>query len=249
MNRDAMRVEWSAEGRRVDLVLDRPEKLNPLSLAVCDALAEELHVLADRPAVSVVVLRGEGRSFSAGADLSRDGQLPLDTDWVTRRHDHGRWQRVLEAFDRLGQVSVARLQGHVIGGATLLAAACDVRIAADDVVFRVPEVAMGIPLTWAGVPLLVREVGLPRARDWILSGRDVSPDELATSGFAQHVVARDLLDDTVEAYVAALLAQPPAALAMTRAMTSALGRSHPAMVAAWADADLLQWSLREGRPT
>jgi enoyl-CoA hydratase/carnithine racemase len=72
---------------------------------------------------------------------------------------------VLEQFDRIPQATIARLHGHVIGGAALLAAACDIRVAADDTVVRIPELAIGIPLTWAGIPLLVREIGLPLTRD------------------------------------------------------------------------------------
>ena len=101
---------------------------------------------------------------------------------MTRRHRAGTWQRLLEQFDRLPQVTVAGLHSHVIRGAALLAAACDIRIAAPDTVVRIPELAIGIPLTWAGIPLLVREVGLPAARDWVMTCRPVPVDELRGRG-------------------------------------------------------------------
>jgi enoyl-CoA hydratase/carnithine racemase len=132
-----------------------------------------------------------------------------------------------------------------VGGAALLAAACDIRIAADDVALRIPELVLGIPLTWAGVPLLVREVGLPLTRDWVMTGRSVAADELQRSGFVQRMVAPDDLDGAVDECVEQLLAVAPGPLAMTRALTAAIGRSHPAMVAGWADADLQQWSFTE----
>ena len=83
---------------------------------------------------------------------------------LVRRRSSGAWQRLLEDLERLPQVTVARLHGHVIGGAFLLAAACDLRVAADDVSMSIPELAIGIPLTWAGLPRLAREIGLPRTR-------------------------------------------------------------------------------------
>ncbi len=192
-----------------------------------------------------MVIEAAGSVFCAGADL-RDGNVTASgSDWSSRRRDDGAWQRTLERLDRLPQVTVAALRGAVVGGGALLAAACDVRIASDDTTVRIPELALGVPLTWGGVPLLVREVGLPLARDWVLSGRLVHHEELLRSGFAQQVVASADLAATVDAYADTLLAVSPPVLAMTRAMTSALDRSHPAMAAGWADADLLHWSIAE----
>jgi len=233
------------EGTVVRLRLDRPDKLNALDDALRRALADVLHDLEERPEVRIVVLEGAGRSFSAGADLTSTAYPPVEGDWSTRRHRTGTWQRVLEQLDRIPQATVAKLHGHVIGGAALVAAACDIRIAADDVMVRIPELAIGIPLTWAGIPLLVREVGLPLARDWVMTCREVGADELHRCGFAQRLVARAELDAEVERCIEQLLAVPPGPLAMTRAMTSAIGRSNPAMVAGWGDADHQQWAFTE----
>lgn len=236
-------VDW--EGRAVRLTLTRPEKLNALTDDVRRELASVLHDLEDRPDVSVVVLQGEGRSFSAGADLKTTSYPPIEGDWATRRHLTGTWQRVLDQLGRIPQATVARLQGHVIGGAALLAAACDIRIAADDVIVRIPELAIGIPLTWAGIPLLVREIGLPLTRDWVMTGREVRVEELLRCGFAQRTAPRANLDAAVDACIAELVAMPPGPLAMTRAMTSAIGRTHPAMSAGWGDADHQHWAFTE----
>lgn len=233
------------QGRVVRVTLDRPERLNVLDDTLRKALADLLTELEERPDVSVLVLAGAGRAFSAGADFRRTGYPPIEGDWATRRHRTGTWQRVLDQLDRIPQVSVARLHGHVVGGAALLASACDIRIAADDTVLRIPELAIGIPLTWAGVPRVVREVGLPVARDWIMTCRPVESDELLRTGFAQRIAPRHELDAAVEACVEELLAIPAGPLAMTRAMTAAIGRTHPAMVAAWGDADHQHWSFTE----
>lgn len=239
------RLRLVVDGSVARVTLARPDKLNALDDALRRALADALRELEERPEVAVLVLAGEGRAFSAGADLRRTAYPEVAGDWATRRHRTATWQRVLEQLDRIPQATVARLQGHVVGGAALLAAACDIRVAADDVVLRIPELAIGIPLTWAGIPLLVREVGLPLARDWVMTCRPVGAEELHRSGFAQRLVPRAELDDAVEACVAELLAVPPGPLAMTRAMTSALGRGHPAMVAGWGDADHQQWAFTE----
>ena len=238
-----LRIE--EDGPVVRVTLARPDRLNPLDDALRVALASLLHDLEERPEVSVLVIAGEGRTFSAGADLRNTAYPPVTGDWATRRHRTGTWQRLLEQLDRIPQATVARLHGHVIGGAALLAAACDVRVASEDTVLRIPELAIGIPLTWAGIPLLVREVGLPLARDWVMTGRGVDAEELHRCGFAQRVASPDRLDDAVEECVAELLAMPAAPLAMARAMFAAIGRTNPAMVAGWGDADHQQWAFTE----
>jgi enoyl-CoA hydratase/carnithine racemase len=235
------------DGPVARLTLDRPERLNALDDAMRRAIDEVLDELDDRTDVRVVVLAGAGRSFSAGADVRRTAYpRPEDgASWTARRHRTGTWQRLLEHLERIPQATVARLHGHVVGGAALLAAACDLRIAADDVVVRIPELALGIPLTWAGIPLLVREVGLPLTRDWVMTCRAVGAEELQRSGFVQRLVPAADLDDAVAECVQQLLDVPPGPLAMTRAMTSAIGRTFPAMVAGWGDADHQQWAFTE----
>jgi enoyl-CoA hydratase/carnithine racemase len=245
MTDDGPGLTVTSGDRVARLTLARPAKLNALDDGVRRALAAALDDLAERPDIAVVVLAGDGRAFSAGADLRSTAYPPVTGDWVTRRHHTGTWQRLLEQLDRIPQATVARLHGHVVGGAALLAAACDIRVAADDTAVRIPELAIGVPLTWAGIPLLVREVGLPHARDWVMTGRRVGADELLRTGFAQRVVARDDLDRAVDECVGELLAMPPGPLAMTRAMTSAIGRTAPAMVAGWGDADHQQWAFTE----
>lgn len=238
-------VAFEVEGRVARLVLERPEALNALGDGVRLALRAALDELEERPDVSVLVLSGAGRAFSAGADLRTTAYPPVEGDWVTRRHRTGTWQRLLDQLGRIPQVTVAALHGHVVGGAALLAAACDIRIAAEDTLLRIPELAIGIPLTWAGIPLLAREVGLPVARDWVMTCRRVGAEELLRTGFVTRLAPPGGLEEAVGECVDQLLAVAPGPLAMTRAMTAAIGRSAPAMVAGWGDADHQRWAFTE----
>ncbi|HET6954323.1 MAG TPA: enoyl-CoA hydratase/isomerase family protein [Acidimicrobiales bacterium] len=238
-----VRVEADPEHGVCRVTLARPAKLNALSDGVRVALQAAVDMLAGRDDVRVVVLAGEGRAFSAGADLAE--RVPLPDDPLARRRASGRWQRLLDDLERLPQVTVARLQGHVIGGAALLAAACDLRVAADDVALSIPEVAIGIPLTWAGLPRLAREIGLSRTRDLVMTGRRVPAAEAAAWGFLHRVVPAAELDAAVDMLVGGLVAQPAVPLAMTVDALRALGRATAAPEVAWADADILRWSLRD----
>jgi enoyl-CoA hydratase/carnithine racemase len=238
---DVVRFEPDGDRSVCRVTLDRPEKLNALNEPVRLGLQRAFDQLAERDDVRVVVLAGAGRAFSAGADLGE--QLPPPPDALGQRRLSGRWQRLLASLERLPQVTIARLHGHVIGGAALLAAACDLRVAADDVSIAIPEVAIGIPLTWAGLPRLAREIGLPRTRELVMTGRRLHAAEAQAWGYVHRVVRHDELDQAVDALVAGLVAQPSVALAMTVDALRALGRAVSAPDTAWADPDLLRWSL------
>jgi len=226
------------------IVLNRPDKLNALSDELCGELHAVIDALASDPAARVVSIEGRGRAFSAGADLS--GPLPGAgaPDWATRRYRAGAWQRLLDDLEALPQPTVARLHGHVIGGAMLIAAACDIRIAARDTTFRIPELALGIPLAWGGNPRLVREVGLPAARDLVMTGRAIDAGEAHRLGLVQRVVPPEELDAAHTALLDSLLAMPDGPMRMTKAAFGALSRERTG-AAGWADADLLTWSIRE----
>lgn len=225
------------------LTLNRPEKLNALNDDIRNSLDSAIDELRTNPEVSVVVLRGAGRSFSAGADIDGWGTGPKN-DWVHRHHRNGAWQRTLDAFEALPQVTVGSLHGHCIGGGALLAAACDLRVGDGTLRVRIPELALGIPLTWAGVPRLAREIGLPLTRDLVMTARELDASAALASGFLQRIAPAGSLSDATAQVVEELLAMPPGPLVLTKALTSALGRSQT-LVAGWADADVLAWSLRE----
>jgi enoyl-CoA hydratase/carnithine racemase len=179
--------------------------------------------------------------FSAGADL-KDARVAPDT-WQARRRESGRWGRLLDAIEALPQVTIASVQGAVIGGAVLIAAACDFRVAAPDAFFQIPELALGIPLTWGGNPRLVREIGIGRARDLVFTGRRVGAGEAGSWGFVTRL--GDDLELTTRMLVDELLAMPAAPLAMSKDSFRALGRTVVSFEAAWSDPDLLAASARE----
>jgi enoyl-CoA hydratase/carnithine racemase len=143
---------------------------------------------------------------------------------------------LLDSIEALPQVTVASLHGPVIGGALLIAVACDMRVAAPDVQMSIPELALGIPLTWGGVPRLAREIGIARARELILTGHVVGAAQALAWGLVHRVGDRGaetkkLMDE--------LLVMPEAPLAITKDALRAHGRTAVSLEAAWADPDLL----------
>ena len=165
----------------------------------------------------VVVVRGTGRSFSAGLDrslfsaepgveggLGDMGRRPTaEADELIRGFQAGfRWLR------SPGIVSVAAVQGHALGAGCQLALACDLRILTEDAALSLPEVTLGLVPDLTGTSNLVELVGYSRALEICLTGRAVKATEAHAIGLANLVVPAADLDAAVDDLLAALLAPP-----------------------------------------
>ncbi len=223
-------TEVDALGR---LTLNRPDKLNPLSAQTLLDIAAAARWFDTRRSVKVVVVRGAGRAFSAGADL---GGFAGPQDLTIRdAADLGR--EMADAMERMRAVSIAAIHGWCVGGGMVLAAACDLRVASDDARFSIPEVDLGLPLAWGGVPRLVREIGPARTKELIMTCRAFDAVEAAAIGFVNRVVpAADLVGE-VDALARSLAAKPAHALLSTKRHVNAVTDQMVGTMRSWADAD------------
>lgn len=211
------------DGPRATITLSRPEVLNAQTPLTWETLRSIGETLPDE--VRVVVVRGAGRAFSAGLDKrffaasEVDGQPGItgiaamsdtDADATIAGFQAGfSWLR------HPSRVTLAVVQGHAIGAGFQLALACDLRIVADDVQFRMAETALGIVPDLGGTHPLVQAVGYARAVEICLTGRSVGAAESVTSGLALRAVPAAELDAAVEELVAGLLVAPPKAVTET----------------------------------
>ena len=217
-------VRREVDGAIGRLTLARPEKLNALSRAVLEGLADAAAWFDDQPEVKVVVVTGEGRAFSAGFDLA-------DRTWAElgppdRSAQIGR--AMAEAIAGMRALTIASVRGHCVGGGVVLAASCDLRIAADDVRFRIPEVDLGIPLFWTGTPRLVRELGPALTKELVLTGRVFEADEAKAIRFVNRVVPVAELDAATDAWAAELAGKPGLVLRTTKEQVELASPSVPA---------------------
>jgi enoyl-CoA hydratase/carnithine racemase len=234
------------------ITLNRPDRLNCQSPATWEALTRVREELSDD--LRVVVLRAEGRAFSAGLDRSlftrADGDgilaLPkLSRDDATARIAH--WQQAFDWSSRPDLVSVAAVQGHAIGAGFQLALGADIRIVADDAQFTMAEPTLGLVPDLGGTKRLADLVGYSRAAEICLTGRRVDSGEALRIGLASHVVARESLDDSVQQTVQALLAVNPGASAATKELLQhAAGRSQDEQQAAEREAQYLRLRALSG---
>ena len=208
-----LRLDLSAPVAR--LTLARPERLNALSPQALQELISASEALAQADDAKVVVVSGQGRAFCAGFDIDTISGPP-DRD----RIDLGR--RMADAVGQIPALTVAAIHGHCVGGGLVLAAACDVRVAADGTRFSIPEVELGIPLAWGGIPRLVRELGPAVTKELVLSCRPFTAAEAHALRFLNRVVPDDDLQAEVEAVAAELAKRPRFLIRQTKQLVDAL---------------------------
>ena len=171
--------------------LDRP-KANALSGALLEQLADAADSLAADPPGAVVVYGGE-RIFAAGADISEFGG-PDEA-----RKVGGQFRRALDAVAAIPRATIAAVTGFALGGGCELALACDFRVMGDSARFGQPEILLGIIPGGGGTQRLPRLVGASRAKDIILSGRQVAAEEAVRIGLADRVVpAASVLEEALK---------------------------------------------------
>lgn len=245
-------IEVDHQGAQGSITLNRPDKLNPLGAATLEELVQAAALFDSLPEVKVVVIRGKGRAFSAGADLAglrpaqRSGPEDGQSSALATREEAEAGRRMADALEHMRAVTIARLHGHCVGGAVVLAAACDLRVAADDAVFSIPEIDLGIPLTWGGIPRLVRELGPALTKELVMTCRPFDAAEAKTIGFVNRVVPEAQLDEEVGRLVSQLLAKSAYTLFCTKRQTNSVTEGMVATHRSWSEAELL---LAAGRDT
>lgn len=219
------------KGQIAIVKLNRPEALNRLSwdlLAEIEQVAAAFHGDAE---TRVVIFAGNGKHFSAGADL-QDPNNPLADSKNSRLNKLRGLKlgpKMLRAVYEMNQITIAAINGVALGGGACIASACDFRIGADNCRVGFPEVGLGMNLHWVSVPLLVNLVGPSRAKEMIILARQVDAETLLRWGFLDAAVPADQLSAEAEKMAEAYAAMPPMAAQMAKqsvnAVTSALSQS------------------------
>lgn len=181
---ELVRIERGDDGVAV-VTLDNP-KVNALSQAVLARLAAVAAELTADPPGAVVITGGE-RLFAAGADISEFGGPDEAVGIGAGFH------RALDAVAAIPRFVVAAVSGYALGGGCELALACDYRIASEKAVFGQPEILLGIVPGGGGTQRLPRLVGPSRAKEMMITGRQVKADEALRIGLADEVVPHESL--------------------------------------------------------
>jgi enoyl-CoA hydratase len=163
-----MEVLIERSGAVATVTLNRPERLNAVSLTLYKSLAHHLRKLEGDPEVRAVILTGAGRGFCVGADLKAHDSDELTA--IERRSYVRAGQHVYRLMQRSSKPIVGAVNGHAIGAGLELALSCDFVVIAEAAKLRFPDVALGTFVGGGTVYMLPRRVGLDRAKELILLG-------------------------------------------------------------------------------
>jgi enoyl-CoA hydratase/carnithine racemase len=203
-----MNILYEVTDKIATITLNRPEAANAQNHAFLDELDQAWMKAAADPEVVVIVLRAEGKHFSAGHDITGTGPVP---DKITLEMlyevESRRYLEYSLRWRNVPKPSIAAVQGRCISGGLLLCWPCDLIVAADDALFSDPVVMMGIGgveyhgHTW--------ELGPRKAKEILFTGRPVTAHEAEQVGMVNNVVPRDQLDVEVTKLATHIAGMPP----------------------------------------
>jgi methylglutaconyl-CoA hydratase len=212
MSDDVIRLNVSGGVGRITMAL--PEKHNAFDDGLVADLSAAFEAAGRDDAVRVVVLEGEGKSFSAGADLG----------WMQRMADYSDAENLADArklagmmciLNELPRPTIARVQGAAFGGGVGLVAACDIALASPAANFCLSEARLGlIPAVIS--PYVVEAIGARAARRYFQTAEQFDADTALALGLVHEVVPANQLDTRLEEMVGILLKNGPAAMAASK---------------------------------
>lgn len=207
-------IEITTQSGVARVTLNQPEKHNAFDDAVIQELTSAFKAIDADDSVQVMVLAANGKSFSAGADLS----------WMKRMASYGHDENVndaralasmLKVLNNLSKPTIARVQGAAFGGAVGLVSCCDMAIASERAVFCLSEVKIGlIPATIS--PYVIDAIGQRAARRYFLTAERFSAAQALALGLVNEVCEENQLDSNINKLVNSLNANSPQALAQAK---------------------------------
>ncbi len=209
----------------VDITINRPEKRNAIDYDLLTDLCEAVDRAEKIAGLRAIRLRGAGTCFSAGIDLSsffsmqtrfgdgwRDNLLPLTQAF----------QQLVSRFERCALPTIALLHGHTIGLGLEIALACDLRVAAEGTRMALPEAKLGMIPDVGGTTRLARLIGPARAKEVIMTGREVTLDEADAWGMINHRVPADQLQAKADELLTQLRGAAPLAASYAKRVIDGL---------------------------
>ncbi len=188
----------SIENRVASVYLNRPEKRNALNFELVGALKQTLKHLSVNDDVKIIILKGKGEAFCAGADLGYLKSLQTNT-YEENLADSTHLMELFELIYRLNKVVIAQVEGHAIAGGCGLATICDVVFSVPEAQFGYTEVNIGFIPAIVSI-FLIRKIGEGKARELLLSGRVITAEEAKANGMVNYIISADNIEAEVNEY-------------------------------------------------
>jgi enoyl-CoA hydratase len=205
---------------------DRGAKANALCLEAISALSDAARELASDDEVSVVVLTGTEKRFSAGVDLDDDAIWRPGAPDVERRRTMSAGGEMCALWSALPQVTICAIEGPAIGGGGILSLATDFRILAEDAYFHFPEIRLGLSFGWGGLASLSSLVGVTSAKRLLFTAPKIDAAQAQQIGLCEEVVPKAKAVERAMELAETIALCPPLVLRITKRSMDAALRSN-----------------------
>jgi len=206
-------VLYERVGKVGIIKFNRPHVLNAINDELVGDFVRVLREAKNDLESRVLILKGEGRAFCAGADLKEVKERSIE-----EYRDHiNDMQEITRLIWNMDKPIIAAVQGYALGGGCEFALGCDIRIAAEGALFGFPETSVGAVVTNAGTKTLPALVGLGRAREFFYTGERIDAKKAEAWGMVNKVVSPDELDKAVMEMAEKILKSFPLAIKLNRA--------------------------------
>jgi enoyl-CoA hydratase len=204
-------VQIRIQGEMATITLNRPEVHNCGNPQLIAELVQAAERVRAEESVRVVVLRGNGRSFSSGIDLKVVSTRDYEFDWFRQ------WERAVRLFEEMEKVTIAAIHGYCLGGGLQLALACDLRVVCQDAILGLPAALEGL-VPGLGPYRLAHYIGLGRAKWLTLTGEKIDAWKAHSWGLADVLVRREEFDSSLWRLIRQLIDSPVTAQIYSKKM-------------------------------
>ena len=192
--------------------LTRKKSMNALNTATLDELKRVFLEASKNSKVKIIVLHSNEKNFSAGADIKEKHR---------KQNNLERWQKnygkeCIEAILSAPQITICVTNGYTLGGAAVIATACDFRIGNKDTIIGYPEIILGMNLNWLGLPLLQNLVGSSKTKEMVISGSNYSTKELEKYNFFDELFDGDKKIEVINKWIKKFKSKSPLASQMIK---------------------------------
>jgi len=207
-------------GSILEVVFNRPTKYNAMNRAISRGLLDAVQTLRDRKDLRVLLIRANGKYFSAGADLTdisrpdAAGSSSAERTWY--RQGEGSFHPLFDEMEAVEKPIVVAHQGPCFGGAFEMSLSCDFRLGASSATYRMPEIDIGCLPGSGGTSRLTRLIGAHWARWFVLAGETASAEQALRMGLLHDVYPDEEFDVQVMKFCGKLAALPPEAVALSK---------------------------------
>ncbi|WP_157970143.1 enoyl-CoA hydratase/isomerase family protein [Pelagibacterium sediminicola] len=206
----------NSTGTVATVTLNRPEALNAMTVQALREVGDAFQQ-ADREGARIILLRGAGRSFCAGADRKQyPGYKSSEKDEGVAQHAIEIGIQLKRALMNVNAMTVAQVHGHAVGGGLVMAMCCDMRFAAEDAKLSLPELKLALPLGWGALYRLIELVGTTRAWSMLAGFEVLSGRQGVEAGLMSDAFAPDELEEQVRERIENLLEIDAEALFLTK---------------------------------